>query len=253
MAHRYKTPQPFHVVLPPIYRGILLERQSFNAQTRNARNSRRSARAARPRAHLYKLSHTLQRRGIRKRHPSSDALTTLLTCIKPRRRSNLRNRRRRQRRPSSRRRRAVFPQRRARLWTLPYPRRSLTLQNLHPTRTHLTFVSHQTPSHHRARRPTHRPCSTHHLASIEILKFKNDRSHRRHHHHLASWFSSRARTELGVFTPPSFDATAAAPFSFAGVVDITRRRPSTVVVVVTLARASSSPRSPGDHTHTPSK
>jgi hypothetical protein len=33
---------------------------------------------------------------------------------------------------------------------------------------------------------------------------------------------------LGVFTPPSFDATAAASFSFVGVVDITRRRPSTV-------------------------
>ena len=199
MAHRYKTPQPFHVVLPPIYRVILLKRQSFNAQTRNARNSRRSARAARPRAHLYKLSHTLQRRGIRKRHPSSDALTTLLTCIKPRRRSNLRNRRRRQRRPSSRRRRAVFPQRRARLWTLPYPRRSLTLQNLHPTRTHLTFVSHQTASHHRARRPTHRPCSTH-LASIEILKFKNNRSHRRrHHHHLASRGSLARTHRVGRF------------------------------------------------------
>lgn len=140
MAHRYKTPQPFHVVLPPMHRVKLLKRQSFNPSTRNARNSKRGARVARPRAHLYKLSHTLQRRGIRKRHPSSDALTTLLTRIKPRRRSNLRNRRRRQRRPSSRRRRAVFPQR-ARLWTLPYSRRSLTLQNLHHTRTRAAHSS----------------------------------------------------------------------------------------------------------------
>jgi hypothetical protein len=66
-----------------------------------------------------------------------------------------------------------------------------------------------------------------------ILKFKNDRSHHRiaHPHR-----TSRARTELGVFTPPSFDAIAAAPFSFAGVVDMTRRRTSSSSSIVAQPR-----------------